>query len=306
MSDVLRKKINSATGVPRTVLQMGAFWDGLRAICADWSFEVFDTQIRPLFEERRVISGKAVRELLDEGTSYLYPTDSGSGLAAIRLLDDCANAYVSRRLQSGSDTAESAPPLFLKLICEEPASTLRLRITQAFEGLKDPGILLPTEDFRAVAGMLDPHCRYLIILVRFPFPDRPVQVRLIFALDDILKLSARQSKAASDRLAHVYRQTPETLRRSARTSEIEIDAVLGQLKMSIGDCSRLQVGQVLSFVSEKHGQVTLTAETLSGAHIFGKGMMGTWKQNRAVRVVGPVSPIFLQNSADLEVRANTL
>jgi flagellar motor switch protein FliM len=88
-----------------------------------------------------------------------------------------------------------------------------------------------------------------------------------------------------------------------RTSAISIDAVIDRMKISIGDCSRLEVDQIIVLNAGAREQVTLTAETMSGALDFGKGRMGVWKNNRAVQVSAPVSPAFLENIADLDHRA---
>ena len=299
MSEVLLKKIRSATGMPQNVLQMQAFWAELRALAGDWSLATFGVETRSLFDIRRIISGKAAREMLISGTNFAFPADTGSGLAAVLFEEDCVIACASNRLGETPDAMASASKVFLKLLCEDAARALRMRVTGAFDAGLPAAYATPTEDFSKVAGFLDPSSRYLLIRTRMPLPDKSVQLSLLFFLDHIHKLAERQSMAAADRRARSYLQTPDTLRKSVRSSVISIDAVLGRIPMTIGECSRLATGQVLALSPEPNAQVTLTAETLSGRQTLCGGSMGVVKQSRAIRLSSSVSAAFLANIGDL-------
>ncbi len=299
MSEVLRKKINSATGVPQSVLRMAPLWRQFGAAFGDWAFSSFGIECIPDFETRRVISGKASLEMLGTPGSYTFPADGKSGLAAIILDPACVSRYAASRLKETAGGLETASPLLLKLVCEELAVALRKRLAAVFGQVDAGQSIAPTENIRLVAGQFDAGIRYLHVCARLPLPAQTVRVALIFRLDDIQSFVRASGAAEAGRAAHARKQTPGALRASVRKSAITIDAVLDELTMSVGDCSRLAVGQILALPSAALERLSIAAETISGSMVIGQGAMGVWKQNRAIKLAAAIQPGFVRNIADL-------
>ncbi len=299
MSEVLRKKIMLATGVPQNVLRMASLWRQFRTAFGDWTLANFGIECIPVFDIRRVISGKAALDVLKSEVSYKFPTDRVSGLAAIVLDTACVYRYAASRLNETASGLQGASPLLLKLVCEELAVGLRRGLSTGF-GLTSPGPWQsPTESVKAVAGEFAATTRYLHVGARIPIQPEALHVSLIFLLDDI-QLFARASGAAeADRAAESRLHTPDSLRASVRKASISIEVVLDQLTMSVGDCSRLRVGQVLSLPSAALQRLSIAAETITGSMTIGQGEMGVWKQNRAIKLASAINPGFVRNIAEL-------
>lgn len=299
MSEVLRKKILCATGVPQSVLRMQAFWEQLRTAFGAWSLEAFGVEMRPVFETRRVISGKAALELLSDTVSFKFPSDGGSGLAAIMLDTSCVNQYASKRLNEPAESIGSSSKLLLKLVCEELAVALRKGVSASFEKLYESTVPGPTESILTVAGQFGSTTRYLLITARIQLQPEPISVSLVFLLDHLQQYAREMDTAAADRAARAQRQTPDALRLSVRKSSVSIDAVLDRLPMSIGECSRLSVGQILPLPGAALDRLSISAETVSGDMNIGRGEMGVLKHNRAVKLESAILPGFVRNIAEL-------
>jgi flagellar motor switch protein FliM len=69
--------------------------------------------------------------------------------------------------------------------------------------------------------------------------------------------------------------------------------------MTIGQCSRLEVGQVIALPDVDTASVSLRAETVNGAVDIGKCEMGVWKQQRALKLKTPILEPFTRELARL-------
>jgi flagellar motor switch protein FliM len=80
---------------------------------------------------------------------------------------------------------------------------------------------------------------------------------------------------------------------------ITLNCVLDRLSLTIGDCSRFEVGQVLSLPDVNTARVSLQAETVNGSVEIGHCEMGVWKRQRALKLTTPILEPFTRELAKL-------
>ena len=89
------------------------------------------------------------------------------------------------------------------------------------------------------------------------------------------------------------------LRNSVRHSAIRLDAVLAKLPLTLGACSRLEVGQVLELPGTESGRLSLYAETMNGNVAISQGELGVWKGHRALKLSEPLLDSFIKEIAGI-------
>jgi flagellar motor switch protein FliM len=80
---------------------------------------------------------------------------------------------------------------------------------------------------------------------------------------------------------------------------ITVDGVLNRLTLTIGQCSRLEVGQLIALPDVDTSRVSLRAETVNGTVDIGLCEMGVWKQQRALKLKTPILEPFTRELANL-------
>jgi putative acetyltransferase len=94
-------------------------------------------------------------------------------------------------------------------------------------------------------------------------------------------------------------QGSETLRASVKSSMITVDGVLHRLSLTIGQCSRFEVGQLIELPEVDTTRVSLRAETVNGHADIGLCEMGVWKNQRALKLTTPIHEPFTRELANL-------
>ena len=80
---------------------------------------------------------------------------------------------------------------------------------------------------------------------------------------------------------------------------IRLDGVLERLTLSIGECSRFEVGQLIALPDVDTTRVSLQAETVNGSVDIGQCEMGVWKRQRALKLKTPILEPFTRELAKL-------
>lgn len=299
MSTVLRKKIMSGNGVPPSILQLREFWQHIQGRVGDWAEDALGTENVPEISIRRAIPGAEVKGVLDSEVAFAYPSSSAPGLCAIALDPVCVTGCAARRMKESRESFTGASQLFLKLVCEESAGHLWLCIVRDLDGHETEFDVLPTSDHSIVAGGLAPDCRYLEIALDIPVDEDVAGLRLFFHLEYVLQYARDFLKNTETRKAEFCQHSPDTLRRSVQTTTISIGAVLDSFELTVGECSRLEVGQVLPLPDARTSKLRVSAETINGNLEIGTAELGVWKQNRALKLTAPIADSFVSNVAGL-------
>ncbi len=299
MSSVLRKKIEAGAGIPPTILQFHEFWEPLQIKIAAWMFETYGVETRAVPDARRVSTGNAATHYLDSLLSFAFNGKFSPGLCAISIDEPGAEFNAAQRLQQDGGGLEGVSPLFKKLLFETPAIALWRSIASGFEDHTVLGSHAPLAEFSQAAGGFEPAQRYL--MVGFSCSRDGMQARLwiTFNLDYVLRLAAVQAQHAATQRQTASSLGRGALRESVRSSMITIDGVLDRLTMTIGECSRLEVGQVLALPEVDTANVSLRAETVNGTVDIGFCEMGVWKHQRALKLKTPILEPFTRELAKL-------
>jgi len=299
MSSVLRRKIEAGAGIPPTILQFQEFWEPLQVKVAAWMFETYGVETKAVPDARRVSTGNVASHYMDSLLSFVFNGQFSPGLCAISIDEAGAELNAVQRLQQEGGPLEGVSPLFKKLLFETPAIALWRSIASGFEDHTVLGSHAPLAELSQAAGAFEPTHRYL--MVGFTCSRDGMQARLwiTFNLDYVVRLAAVQAQHAATQRQAAASKGRATLRESVRSSMITIDGVLDRITMTIGECSRLEVGQILALPEVDTGNVSLRAETVNGTVDIGLCEMGVWRQQRALKLKTPILEPFTRELAKL-------
>ncbi|WP_300380623.1 FliM/FliN family flagellar motor switch protein [Henriciella sp.] len=308
MSAVLRKKIQLAGGLAPKILQCSPLWDGVVAGAEAWAGNAYGHELDARIISRRVISGRSTHERLEEGFSFVPLTKTSSPLAAISIDRPGAARYAAVRLNQKSESLMNASELFLKLLCEQPAHALWEAVGNALSIIGET--MPPLGDIEAMPEAIEPHDRIVQVSLSLTTEggedgwlleggEEPPEIRLFFELAGLEKLARSLARQARSHAAGPAAGSQAALRSRLRQSSIRLDGVLDQFDMSIGECARLEVGQVLPLNGNETGQLALCAETMNGSVAISQGEMGNWKGQRALKLNAPVIDSFVREIAGI-------
>lgn len=299
MSSVLRKKIEAGAGIPPTILQYQEFWDLLQAKVAAWTFDTYGVETKAIPDIRKVVPGNIAVTQLEGLQSLVFNSRNSPGLCALGV--DAAGAALNagQRLHQGDDGMDGASALFLKLLFEAPGLGLWRSLATSLEGHIPAIGQVPLSDYAAAAGGFDPAHRYLMIGIGFSKGETRARLWLVFDIDYVLRHAVDALHRGGDRRGASGGRSQEALRASMRSSTILIDGVLDRLNMTIGQCSRLEVGQMLPLSEADTARITLQAETVNGSVAIGFAEMGVWKRQRALKLSTQILEPFTQELAKL-------
>jgi len=231
--------------------------------------------------------------------SLVFNSKLSPGLCAIAIDEAGAAMNAGQRLQQDPDNLEGVSELFRKLLFETPAADLWRSIASGLEGHTLAGSQAPFSDYAAAAGGFDPAQRYLMASFNFTCNEKPAQVWAVFHFDYVQRSALESQKKATSKRTTSSGQGSEALRASVKSSMITLDGVLDRLCLTIGECSRFEVGQILALPDVNTARVSLQAETVNGSVDIGHCEMGVWKRQRALKLTTPILEPFTRELAKL-------
>lgn len=296
MSSVLRKKMGAGSGLPPTILRYHDFWTAIHQSVSTWAAQALDGGVPPAPEIRRVHSGASALEALENRTTFFFNSRLSPGLCAIATDGAGAARIVAKRLSQDFESAKEASALFLKLMFEAPAVALWRAAAPSLEGHQAETLTSPLSEPAQAAGSFEPDSRYLIIAYSVMPEAVQSQIWLVFDLDYVMGCAHEAERRASE---HKRPSASKLLRESVMSSSIKVEAVLDKISMTIGECSRLKVGDLIPLPDTDPGSVRLNAETVNGQIEIGQCEMGVWKRQRALKLKQPVLEPFTQEVAKM-------
>lgn len=273
--------MGAKSGLPPSVLVYEEFWSRLLQSVTIWAGEYLNANVPGGFESRLVYYGPALTEKLSENIVYFFSARSSPGLCAISLSQPVAGAIIAKRLGQELDGNSETSALFTRLMCEAPAVSLWRRAAECMPGHRVQVPESPVCEPAMCVGGLEPTSRYLALSYRTHPELSDAQVCIVLSPDYVTERAHEALVKTADPKPH---SPSRILHDSALGSHINVDAVLDQISMTIGDCSRIKVGDVISLADPSPGMIRLQAETMNGQMVIGRGEMGVWKRNRAFRL----------------------
>ncbi len=299
MSSVLRKKIEAGAGTPPTILQFHEFWEPLQTKVAAWILETFGIETKAVPEARRVVPGNIASNQLDSLLTFAFNAKFSPGLCAIAIDESGAAMNAAQRLQQGADSLEGVSPLFQKLLYETPAFALWRLIASGFSDHTVLGSHAPLSELPQAAGGFEPAHRYLMVGFTFAKDDKQARIWVAFDLDYVQHRAIEFERHAAHLRRAASSQGRGALRDSVKLSMITLEGVLDRIPMTIGECSRLEVGQIIALPDVDTSKVSLQAETVNGTVDIGQCEMGVWKSQRALKLKTPILEPFTRELAKI-------
>ena len=296
MSSVLRRKMGTGSGLPPTILRYHDFWDGIHQSVSEWASQSVDGSVPQAPLMRRVYSGSAALEALEQRTAFYFNSRVSPGLCAIATDGPGAARIVAKRLSQDIEGAREASALFMKLMFEAPAVTLWRSAAGSLEGHVSDTIASPLSEPSQASGHFETDSRYLVASYAVMPEALQSQIWLVFDLDYLMGCAHEAERRAAE---HTRPVASRVLRESALASSIRVEAVLDKISMTIGECSRLKVGDLIPLPDTDPGSIRLNAETVNGQIEIGQCEMGVWKRQRALKLKQPVLEPFTQEVAKM-------
>lgn len=298
MTSVLEKKISSNTRLPPSLLGYSDYWEILENHVSRWMLDTFDIECHPAISLRKNIDAKAASGLLSAQNAYVIGESAGALPCAIWFSPSITTRYAAERMNDKPEHLAGTSPIFLKLICEAPTNILVHKISEWIVLSTDSPPIMDPSEIAYVSNPFDPSDRFVLVEVGMHVDDESFEIGFIVKLEQFLSLHDERMRFIRSG-ARTLGDSPAMLKSSVRKSEMDIEAILDDLDMTIALCSRLEVGQEIELPDAKRDSVRLIAKTLTGNEEIARGELGVWKQNRALKLSTPVSESFLRNTVDL-------
>ncbi|MEM9670118.1 MAG: FliM/FliN family flagellar motor C-terminal domain-containing protein [Pseudomonadota bacterium] len=297
MSSVLRRKIEAASGVPPSMLGKLEFWAELRDTVETWVADTLAMEMRPAIKSRKAVKGKIALENLSEQTIFDFDHDDSRSLVAIAVSKSFLLTNAALRMGENESQLGEASPLFLKLMAGDAVQGLSTSLPPAANRytISEPN---STTDAVHKGAQLDPEQTYLIVDMALSGDAESMKIWLIYNFE-LLRLQFQQPSLSNIK-EKVFGKSHLTLKKSVRSTFIDMNAVLEEINCTVAQCSRFQVGDIIQLPNASCGKVKLTADTLSGRSIIANGEMGVWKTQRALKLNSQILERFVRDVASTE------
>lgn len=293
MISVFRRKIDLATGLAPSIREMRALWSTLEAGITAWIESAFDSAADvSLVKLCSIPMRTAVTPI--ETQLQIKPRPTGLGLLIFVCFDRVlATRYAAQRMKQKPDHLEDVPAIFLQLINQDWADALCRELESNMSNLLGADDYMPAllgDDLRAGADKNVLQADFECVL-----EDMKIGVSIILELESLSDLVARSKSSGEEKKEFLSRS--ETLKSSVHMSPIKLEGVLDQKRLTIGECSRLEAGDIIVLEQGDREKIMVRAHTLQGMSSVAVGEIGAWKSQRAIRLVTGISEKFVRDLA---------
>ncbi|WP_035539503.1 FliM/FliN family flagellar motor C-terminal domain-containing protein [Hyphomonas oceanitis] len=299
MSAILRKKIEAGAGVPPSIANLRPFWEQVQSSAEAWAHANLGAETMVKIIGRRVIGASAADDILEDPFTFFMAANLSSGIASVTLDNRIAIQCAAARLHQDVESLADASSLFLKLLCEQTSVALWQKMGAPLEGHEVSAKQSPLCDSESAVGGFDNASRYLRVDLELEFGGGVSVLKIMYAFDFMQQHAQTELRHEEVRKQEACQQTPKSLSASIRASGISLDVVLERMTLTIAECSRLEVGNVLPLANADANRLSLCAETINGSVDIGLGELGVWKRQRAVKLHTPISENFARELVDL-------
>jgi hypothetical protein len=299
VSSILRKKIEAGAGVPPSIANLRPFWEQVQSSAEAWAHTNLGEDATVKIIARRVIGASAAADILEDPFTFFMVASLSPGIASLTLDNRIAVQCAAARLHQDAESLADASALFLKLLCEQTSVVLWQKMAGPLEGHETSAAKSPLCDRESVVGGFDNARRYMRVDIELEFGGDVSVLKVMYEFDFIQKHAQSALRHEEMRKQQACQQSPKSLSASVRASTISLDAVLERMTLTIAECSRLEVGNILPLSNADANRLSLCAETINGSVDIGLGELGVWKRQRAVKLHTPISENFAREIVDL-------
>lgn len=300
-SSVLAKKIAAARNKASPSSNVEDFAAAVAAAVAKNAAALLEAECAACAAMKGGLLGAALDGAADPGI-YYWLTDASSEPALLLAVDPRFANVMTTRLLGGELTSPPAEAAATAVDFEMAASLVDL-LTAPLNALLQKPNSAParlSSTGRRGARTLKEVLRERETLAVCAFDielavetaKHPKAISLIFARSfleraGVFTLAAQPAKAAASGW------TP-ALRRNLLNIEIPLAVILGRLMTSVGDLSRLQVGQVIDLNPNALASLEISAATSAGPAYVARGRLGSWQARKAVKLTTDVDQDFVR------------
>jgi hypothetical protein len=296
MGLALRRKLAAKTGIPERVLNAEDFWGNICGTVSLWAEKFIPGANDLKLNDRVLIGSEALQDQVLAPFSYLIGRGDEDIIGAIRVNKFCAAKHGASRLGVELSDLTDVPDIFLTLVFEKslPAlfTTLQRVLTPSVEPVEEGNFKTLEGTARLGRGL-----SFMQINFDLKIDDREVQINLWLKYDEVRHatespdeqrpLPAQDSGARTILASHVKR------------SGMTFHAIVDRISLTLGECVNLSIGQVLPLSEASLERLSLSVSTLNGDVTICNGELGSWKNNRALKIQTEPDAGFLQNVGEI-------
>ena len=294
MSSVLRRKIESAAGLPPSLVRCKPFWHKLLANVNNWADDAFGADAFFALETRRVCRGALASKLLSKFEVALFDPAASPGLRAVAVDDRTLTRLAARKLGVEADDIEAAPMLLKRLLFAKAVEGLWTGLSSVFPDGGREGPIEPAVGEHHDPQLFEASGNYLFVNVASGQADEALLVSVVLPLSYLLsnldRLGSEDNKTLDP--DPIQKSTLET---AALDAKLRVEAVLGHLEFKLAELYHLDVGEVIVLNEAKGHSIDLEVETLTGRLRLGQGNFGAAQDRRAIRLHSVSNPDKIQS-----------
>ena len=296
MSLALRRKLAAKTGIPERVLNAEDFWGNICGTVSLWAEKFIPGANDVNLNDRVLIDSEALQDQVLAPFSYLIGWGDEDIIGAIRVNKFCAAKHGASRLGVELSDLTDVPDIFLTLVFEKSLPSLFMSLQRVLMPNAEPvdeGVF-ETVESRARLGR---GLSFIQIDLDLKIDDRDVQINLWLKYGDV-----RQATENSDEARPLPAQDSGArtiLASHVKRSGMTFHAIVDRISLTLGECIDLSIGQILPLSEASLERLALSVSTLNGDITICNGELGSWKNNRAIKIRTEPDAGFLQNVGEI-------
>ena len=322
---VLKKKLDAKNSSSNSVKSMSALWSALGKATAK--------AVKSVLEKDLSLSGPELNKLPfgdmkkhTPGSLPVFEFRAGETNVAgfVYFSPDFATAVTDKKLDCDEPEDEPASISLLDIYFLDPVARALFRsMNTVFSAADSAGILadmaftarcLSLDELKHIEDETDfMKVSYSLAIMEGDEPEgeaseaaepRDLSITFCFLYPLLERLSV-QAPRRSDSALDFDDPWTEHMHSTVLGAEVAVSAVLENCAMSVGECSRLEVGQVISLPGSSLDMLTLKVKTREGTRDMAYSALGVLKQNKAVKLLEDPAPGFMADLPGL-VRQSSL
>ncbi len=302
----LARKLRAGAKVPSQISSMESFWQDISNAIGQTVDAVLDKSCQVSLKQQEVVSGLEHLANDDAGESACFVYDLGTSVRGVQMViasgEDWAR-YLAGEMLGDSDGASELPQTLALLLGEEFAISLGRQLgplVNRVEILEDeePQIALHKASLEIEQFEHLKKIKTLGSTFEIEIEEKTYALTIFIDYAVLLEISAEMALAGEKEQANDDPETLKRLQSIIHGTPVPLNVVLEQLPMTIGECSRIEVGAEFALPGVSLSALKLFAKTNNGDVEIATGALGVWKQFRAIKLSQSVDKNFVMTIGD--------
>ncbi|MCI5047845.1 MAG: FliM/FliN family flagellar motor switch protein, partial [Aquisalinus sp.] len=301
---VLRKKLDGKSASSNGVRNMSSLWGGLKNETLKIIGDALGEDIASASPAMGKLSHQKFVAQFNKTTTFYHLGNSLDVFAGLIFFSPpLVSRLAARKLSSDSEeTPENTEPGLLDLYLLQPlVQQLIDALRTIYSRINDPEIssdfmlrdqALSLEELNDIDEEAD---LFYYSLSLYNNKENPPLIGFCFPYAVLEKISLLDNNRVSNIDFDSDDPWSGHMRSTVLQSRLALSIVLDSCQMSVGDCSRLEKGQVLSLPGVSLDDLAVKAQTRSGKVDIARSELGIFKRNKAIKLHGDLDEEFLMN-----------